>query len=138
MGVGKARAGAGDDKVAHQGDFKAAGNGKAVYRTDNRFTNIGDSLAEVPVSDRIIFRRRYFAAQLFEVESHSEGATSAGKYDDLGCGILAELVKGFGDGLAKSAGEGVQRIWPIHGDRRDALAFLDQNQVVAHAALSLF
>ena len=45
MGVGKAGVGAYDQKVAHQGDFKAASNGKTIDRTNNRFAHVGNGFA---------------------------------------------------------------------------------------------
>ena len=63
MGIGKARVRAGNNKVAHQGDFKATGDGETIYRADNRFTHLGDGFANVCVSDGIISVGGYFLAR---------------------------------------------------------------------------
>ena len=47
MGVGKTGRLAGDENVAHQGDFETAGDRKAVDGADQGFTCPGDDIVKV-------------------------------------------------------------------------------------------
>src|SRR5690606_23061324 len=129
VGVGKTRLFGGDQDIAHQRQFEAAGDGDAVDGADQRAIEAEDRGHQVVGGDIV---ESAAAADFLQVEAGAERAAAAGEDGGVDRVVFLQAAKGVDQGAAEGAGEGVESIGAIEGENRDAVAVVAEDKGFRH------